>query len=117
MTNLTIFDKTSFTLKELCKIMPQDDITECYIRFSSGQEYRYYLKNTMSINNKVYIFKNNNKKDIFFRDILQIFDQEFNKLIIRIKTESKNYDISVTWEQFEDKIKGLSKDEFKKLIL
>ena len=114
MSNLTIFDKLSFTLKELCMIMPQDNISECYIRFSSGQEYRYYLKNTM--NNRGYIFKTTNK-DISFREILQILDPEFNKLIIRIKTESKNYDISVTWEQFEDKIKGLTKDELKKFIL
>lgn len=37
--------------------------------------------------------------------MLQIFDLEFTKLVIRIKTEPKNYDIIINWDEFHSKIK------------
>jgi hypothetical protein len=37
--------------------------------------------------------------------MLQMFDLEFTKLVIRIKTEPKNYDIKITWDEFNNKLK------------
>jgi hypothetical protein len=102
---ISIFDKDYFTLKELCStfILNKDkedlygknlidksilDIINCYLYFSSGNSnYKKYLQETRL--NKG-IFLNN----ISFREMLQIFDLEFTKLVIRIKTEPKNYDIT-----------------------
>jgi len=127
--DLSIFDKDSFTLKELCKLLfnlkkhcyirENDDIILCYIYFSSGNNYyRTFLNNTR--NNKGFIFLDEdysiNNKKIIFRELLQMFDFEFNKLVIRIKTECKNYDINISWNDFEEKTKNISKLEFKEFI-
>jgi hypothetical protein len=118
----SIFEKESFTLKELCStfILNKDkedlygknlidksilDIINCYLYFSSGNSnYKKYLQETRL--NKG-IFLNN----ISFREMLQIFDLEFTKLVIRIKTEPKNYDITITWDEFNNKMKNVNKDE------
>jgi len=90
-----------------------NEIAYCYILFSSNNSnYRKFLIN--SRNNKGFLFKTNNKI-INLREILQIFDLEFTKLIIRIKTECNNYDIHITWDDFENKI-GIDKNHFKNLF-
>jgi len=133
--DLSIFEKDSFTLKELCKLLFNlkknsytneinfineidyiNDIILCYIYFSSGNNYyRTFLNNTRNNKGFIYIDSKNNKK-LIFRELLQIFDFEFNKLVIRIKTECKNYDINITWNDFEEKTKNISKLEFKEFI-
>jgi len=89
------------------------NIYECYMNFSSGNEkYRDFLKNTRSIKGLIII----NNKEIYFREILQEFDTNFNKLVIRINTESSNYDINISWKEFEEKVKNLTKKELEELI-
>jgi hypothetical protein len=112
LSNNSIFEKESFTLKELCSTFilnnidkPILDIINCYLNFSSGNSnYKKYLQQTRS--NKG-IFLNN----VSFREMLQMFDLEFTKIVIRIKTDPKNYDITITWDDFHSKIKNVSKDE------
>ena len=112
----SIFDTDSFLLKDLCKTFNNlsneiSDITNCYYYFSSNNNiYRKYLNNTR--NYKGYILINDDK--ISFREILQKLDFEFTKLVIRIKTESKDYDIKITWIEFE-KILNISKNDLFKL--
>ena len=142
---ISIFDKEYFTLKELCNlfmeinnnlnfpsnkirsyyrkiIIDQDildfdevsNIYECYMNFSSGnKKYRDFLINTRSTRGLIII----NNKNIYFREILQEFDTNFNKLVIRINTESSNYDITISWEEFENKVKILTKKELEGIIL
>jgi hypothetical protein len=126
---LTIFDKDSFTLKELCNFLLNlkknnysyeideiNNIILCYINFSSGNNnYIKYLNNTRNNKGYLYIDKLNNKI-LIFRELLQMFDFEFNKLVIRIKTNTTNYDIKINWNDFEDKTKNISKLEFKEFI-
>lgn len=121
LCNNSIFEKESFTLKELCNTFilnnidkPILDIINCYLDFSSGNSnYKKYLQQTRS--NKG-IFLNN----VSFREMLQMFDLEFTKIVIRIKTEPKNYDITITWDDFHSKIKNVNKDQlyefYKKLV-
>jgi hypothetical protein len=121
LCNNSIFEKESFTLKELCSTFilnnidkPILDIINCYLDFSSGNlNYKKYLQETRF--NKG-IFLNN----ISFREMLQMFDLEFTKLVIRIKTEPKNYDIKITWDEFNNKMKNVNKDQlyefYKKLV-
>lgn len=124
--DLSIFEKDSFTLKELCNVLfnlkkhcyiqENDDIILCYIYFSSGNNYyRTFLNNTRKNKGFIYIDSVNNKK-LIFRELLQMFDFEFNKLVIRIKTECKNYDINISWNDFEEKTKNITKLEFKEFI-
>jgi hypothetical protein len=128
----TIFNKEEFTLKELCETIKKikyisdynnyieisniNIIADCYIKFSSGDNsYIKILDYTRY--NKGYLLKNKtNNKNIYFREILQILDMEFTKLVIRIKTESKKYDIAISWKEFEEKI-GIKKDDIEKLFL
>ena len=123
---ISIFEKDSFTLKELCNLLfnfkknnyinELDDIILCYIYFSSGNSnYRTFLNNTRNNRGFLCIDSINNKK-LIFRELLQIFDFEFTKLVIRIKTECKNYDINISWNDFEEKTKNISKLEFKEFI-
>lgn len=121
LCNNSIFEKESFTLKELCNTFILNnidkhiiDIINCYLYFSSGNSnYKKYLQETRL--NKG-IFLNN----VSFREMLQMFDLEFTKLVIRIKTEPKDYDIRITWDEFNNKIKNLNKDQlyefYKKLV-
>ena len=120
---MSIFEKDSFSLKELCNVLLNineiqeiHDILLCYIYFSSGNNnYRTYLINTRNNKGIIYIDKINNKK-IILRELLQIFDFEFTKLVIRIKTQCKDSDIIITWNDFEEKTKNISKQEFKEFI-
>jgi len=132
LVNNSIFEKESFTLKELCStfilnnnnqdkygnpIIEQSiiDIINCYLDFSSGNlNYKKYLQQ-VRLNKGMFL--NNN---VSFREMLQIFDLEFTKLVIRIKTEPKDYDIIITWNEFHNKIKNVNKDQlyefYKKLV-
>jgi uncharacterized membrane protein len=113
----SIFDKDSFLLKDLCKTFNNlsyeiSDITNCYYYFSSNNNiYRKYLNNTR--NYKGYILINDTK--ISFREILQKLDFEFTKLVIRIKTESRDHDIRINWIEFE-RITHISKNDLLKLF-
>jgi hypothetical protein len=121
LCNNSIFEKESFTLKELCNTFILNnidksilDIINCYLYFSSGNSnYKKYLQETRL--NKG-IFLNN----VSFREMLQMFDLEFTKLVIRIKTEPKDYDIKITWDEFNNKMKNVNKDQlyefYKKLV-
>jgi hypothetical protein len=142
---ISIFDKEYFTLKELCNLFIRvfcnlqqhsvspaashlkqallesaeldfdevSNIYECYMNFSSGnKKYRDFLVNTRSTRGLIII----NNKNIYFREILQEFDTNFNKLVIRINTESSNYDITISWKEFEEKVKNLTKMELEELI-
>ena len=129
MISSTIFNKETFSLKELCEtikniknipnyieeILNINIIADCYIKFSSGN--KDYIKKLNHIRNyKCYLLTNKkNNKDIYFREILQNLDMEFTKLVIRIKTEPKNYDIIVSWEEFEEKI-GIKKEDIQNLF-
>ena len=132
MISSTIFDKENFSLKELCetfkniKYIPVQDcnnnseilnikiVADCYIKFSSGDKSYIKLLN-QTRNYKCYLLNNKKNKDIYFREILQNFDMEFTKLVIRIKTEPKNYDIIISWKEFEEKI-GIEKQDIQKII-
>jgi hypothetical protein len=116
----SIFEKDSFTLKELCNIFLSknidniNDICTCYINFSSeNKKFREYLQITR--NNRG-LLKISDDKSIYFRELLQTFDHEFNKLVIRISTNPKNYDISIKWSDFENKIKNITKNDIKSFI-
>ncbi len=120
--NNSIFEKQSFTLKELCKTFISTNIDEsiiniinCYLEFSSGRpNYKKYLE---YVRGNKGIFLNNK---FSFREMLMIFDLEFTKLVIRIKTDPKDYDITITWDDFNNKIKNITKDDlyefYKKLV-
>jgi hypothetical protein len=123
---IDIFEKETFTLKELCSVFFNlkiniytneiHNIILCYIFFSSGNnKYRKFLVNTRNNKGVLYINPENNK-EIIFRELLQIFDFEFNKLIIRINSECENYDIKISWDDFEKKTKNISKLEFKEFV-
>ena len=142
MSDLTIFDKDIFTLKEFCYFITNnikneyiinkydninnnyqynnimnnitnnkddiinkailENISNCYILFSScNNDYRKFLNDTRIY--KGFLLKKNNK-NIYLREFLQIFDIEFTKLVIRIKTYPKDYDINISWEEIEEKI-------------
>jgi hypothetical protein len=121
LCNNSIFEKESFTLKELCSTFILNnidksilDIINCYLYFSSGSSnHKKYLQ---EIRFNKGIFLNN----VSFREMLQMFDLEFTKLVIRIKTEPKDYDIKITWNEFNDKMKNVNKDQlyefYKKLV-
>jgi hypothetical protein len=135
-----IFDKESFTLKELCNIFllnrdftskmyvnndensillhNLNNISLCYLNFTSNnEEYRKYL--TFSRNNKGFLYKTydnitNREYDINYREILQIADLNFTKLMIKISIDSKNYDKIIKWIDLENNLHGFKKDEFQK---
>ena len=122
----SIFNKELFTLKELCILLFNTeyvnnnkqlrDIILCYINFSSGNnDYFKYLLMTRLSKGIIYINEEQNKI-LNFRELLQIFDMEFTKLVIRIKTECKNYDIYISWNDFEEKTKNISKSDFMEFI-
>ena len=114
--SLSIFEKDSFTLKEFCKtfIKFSDQtavIAQCYILFSSGNNsYRKLLEKTRGYKGLLCLDEVSSK-EINFREILQIFDMEFTKIVIRINTEAKDYDITITWNDLEEKCHGLTKDK------
>lgn len=118
---MSIFEKDSFTLKEFCKtfIKFSDEISiisKCYLFFTSGKNnYRELLEKTRRYKGLLFLDEISSK-EINFREILQIFDMEFTKLVIRIKTEAKDYDITITWKDLEEKCHGLTKDKLIDLL-
>lgn len=117
----SIFDKEIFTLRELCFEIRKinnpilNNITDFYLLFSSGTLDRKLLAKVQCNSGLIYKNITLNKK-IYFRIILQIFDMEFNKIIVRIKTEPKKYDVSISWTEFESKIEGYTKNDLKSFI-
>ena len=121
---MSIFKKDSFTLKELCNmfiakynsdISPElYTIIQCYLNFSSGDtNYRKFLNKTRMNKGSIYI---SDTKILHFREILQAFDIEFCKLVITIHTQPKNYDIIISWKDFEMTTKNITKDDLEKLF-
>jgi len=127
---MSVFNNTSFTLKELCSLFllknkynyydeentkvkkynELRDIANCYIKFTSNDnEYRKFLKVRLY---KGFIFSSENK-NINFREILQIFDMNFNKLMIKINIDSQDYNVRITWDDIEKQVKGFNKIKFK----
>ena len=114
---ISIFEKDSFSLKEFCKTFQNlsceiSDISNCYCYFSSNNhKYRQYLNNTR--NYKGYISINDNK--ISFKELLQKLDFEFSKLVLRIKTESKDYEINILWNDFHKIFIDITKNDLLKI--
>lgn len=118
--SLCIFEKQSFSLRDFCLIFNKydylKDIINCYLNFSSNNNnYRNYLLKARNEKGLIHHSSSLNK-DIYLREILQIFDNEFNKLIIRISTSPNDYNIIITWDDFEKKILGITKDDLKKIF-
>jgi hypothetical protein len=117
----SIFDKDTFTLRELCLEIKKknkellNNIADFYLLFSSGTLDRKLLAKVQY--NSGLIYKNIIlNKNIYFRIILQTFDMEFNKIILRIKSEPKKYDVNISWIYFETKIEGYTKDDLHRFI-
>ena len=117
----SIFDKYTFTLRELCLEIKKknkellNNIADFYLLFSSGTLDRKLLAKIQY--NSGLIYKNTIlNKNIYFRIILQTFDIEFNKIIIRIKSEPRKYDVNISWIDFETKIEGYTKDDLHRFI-
>ena len=126
-----IFKKQSFTLKELCHYFLDIDtnmnsslksinienihnLCNCYIYFSSNNiKYKQYLRN---IKGSMCIIQIDNIS-INLRLILQELDFEFNKLNVGIRTEMNDYDITLTWEQFNEKIKNCNKELLEQIFV
>jgi hypothetical protein len=116
-----------FTLRELCKFFIDNKynlynnnlseilfISDIYLSFSDGTNYYKKYLNELR-NTKAYLLTNNEGKNIYFREILQIFDIEFTKLVIRVKTEGKKYDVCISWKKLKDDI-GIDKNDIENLI-
>jgi len=114
-----IFKKQSFTLKELCHYFLDtpiylkynkesiEKLCNCYLYFSSNNnKYKQFLKN---IKGNMCVLQINNVQ-LNLRNILQELDFEFNKLIIGIRTEANDYDITLSWDEFNEKIKNCNKE-------
>jgi hypothetical protein len=130
---MCIFNDDKFTLKDFCRFFIDNVkllnnkidknelseilfISDIYISFSTGTNYyKKHLNNLRNMKGLLFINNNNNKK-IYFREILQIFDIEFTKLVIRIKTEGKDYDINVLWSDFEKNF-DINKNDLKKILM
>ena len=126
-----IFKKQSFSLKELCHYFLDIDIDinmssslkfinienihnlcNCYIYFSSNNiKYKQYLRNIKGSMCSIQI----DNISINLRLILQELDFEFNKLNVGIRTEMNDYDITLTWDQFNEKIKNCNKELLEKI--
>jgi len=116
-----IFDKDTFTLRELCLEIKKknkialNNIADFYLLFSSGTLDRKLLAKVQC--NWGLIYKNTTlKKNVYFRIILQTFDMEFNKIIVKIKSDPKKYDVTISWIDFENKIEGYTKDDLRRFI-
>ena len=117
----SIFDKNTFTLRELCLEIKKknkellNNIADFYLLFSSGTLDRKMLAKVQY--NPGLIYKNTIlNKNIYFRIILQTFDIQFSKIILRIKSEPKKYDVNISWIEFETKIEGYTKDDLRIFI-
>ena len=119
------FEKSSFTLRELCFLqlkllqklpyceLSQSEyhalyqICQCYLFFTENDkrylDYLIYTRShygTISYNNYV----------IRFRLILQEFDDEFNKLVIRIRTDKNDNNIQIDWNTYNECFPNFSKE-------
>lgn len=116
-----------FTLRELCNFFIDNKdnlsnnnlseilfISDIYLSFSDGTNYYKKYLNELR-NTKAYLLTNNEGKNIYYREILQIFDIEFTKLVIRVKTEGKKYDVYISWKKLKDDI-GIDKNDIENLI-
>lgn len=119
---MNIFEKEEFTLKELCYYFISNirkikffersvihnnilDVCTCYILFSSNnKDYRKYLINARSY---PCIIHNNGLEKISIREILQHFDFDFNKLIVRINVEKNDYDVKISWKKIYERFKKI----------
>jgi hypothetical protein len=117
----SIFDKDTFTLRDLCLEIKKknkellNNIADFYLLFSSGTLDRKLLAKVQY--NPGLIYKNTTlNKNTYFRIILQTFDMQFSKIILRIKSEPKKYDVNISWIDFETKIEGYTKDDLRRFI-
>lgn len=118
-----IFKKDFFTLKEFCQYFLDtkintkinlnynkesiQELCNFYLYFSSNNvRYKQYLKNIKGGNFLIQI----NNVQINLRLVLQELDFEFNKLIIGIRTEATDYDITLSWKEFNQKNKICNKE-------
>jgi len=114
-----IFKKQSFTLKELCHYFLNtpillnyhkesiQELCNCYLYFSSNNvKYKQCLKNIKGSMCVIHI----NNIQLNLRSVLQELDFEFNKLIIGIRSDATDYDITVSWEEFNKKNKICNKE-------
>ncbi len=119
---MDLFEKDEFTLKELCyyfinninkinilrRSQIQDELLNvctCYLLFTSDDKrYRKYLLKSRYSQCIIYF---NEREKISIREILQHFDFEFNKLIVRINVEKNNRDIVVSWKSIYDRFKKI----------
>ena len=120
---MSIFIKDNFSLKELCdtfsdiKENGMEQIINCYLLFSSGNpKYKRYLSDAQQNNGIKFVCQINNR-NISFREVLQRFDDNFNKVIIRIRTVERDNDIIISWEDIEDNITGLTKEIMENLYI
>ena len=120
---MSIFIKNNFSLKELCdtfsdiKESGMEQIINCYLLFSSGNpKYKRYLSDAQQNSGIKFICQINNKI-IPFREVLQRFDDNFNKVIIRIRTIEKDNDVIISWKDIEDNITGLTKEIMENLYI
>ena len=119
------FEKSSFTLRDLCfiqikllqklsycesiidKYQSLYQICQCYIFFTENDKrYLDYLIYTRSH----YGIISYNNKVIRFRLILQEFDEEFNKLIIRIRPNINKNNIQIDWNTYNQCFPNFSKE-------
>ena len=120
---MSIFIKDNFSLKELCdtfsdiKENGMEQIINCYLLFSSGNpKYKRYLSDAQQNNGIKFVCQINNR-NISFREVLQRFDDNFNKVIIRIRTVERDNDIIISWEDIENNITGLTKEIMENLYI
>ena len=134
------FKNSSFTLRDLCLLQINllkkyknnsyikynnnnnienynyiKDICYCYLNFTNNdKKYLNYLVNTRFHNGNIYYNYENNINTINFKQILQEFDEEFNKLVIRIRTQKNNNIISVEWNKYDETFPYFKKEILKK---
>ena len=120
---MSIFIKNNFSLKELCDTFSDikedgmEQIINCYLLFSSGNaKYKRYLNDAQKNNGIKFVCQINNR-NISFREVLQRFDDNFNKVIIRIRTVERDNDIIISWEDIENNINGLNKEIMENLYI
>ena len=120
---MSIFIKDNFSLKELCdtfsdiKENGMEQIINCYLLFSSGNpKYKRYLSDAQQNNGIKFVCQTNNRI-IPFREVLQRFDDNFNKVIIRIRTLERDKDVIISWEDIENNINGLTKEIMENLYI
>ena len=129
----SIFNKSSFSLRDLCFLFLQKIkkmctsyqftnsneyknikyICHCYLLFTNNdKKYLQYLNWTRINCCPIYI----NNKQVNLRHVLQQFDDEFNKLVIRIRTGKNSNNIIVSWDEYNKKYPNFDKSELYNLL-